>query len=66
MKRFSHNSGFTLIELVIVLVISAILATIAMRSVLFISETAKEEETKQELKQLEFAIVGKFLNKRQY
>ncbi|MCH8027529.1 MAG: type II secretion system protein [candidate division Zixibacteria bacterium] len=53
-----NKRGFTLIEIVIVLVISAILATVAMRSAFFISETAKEEETKQELEMLQFAIVG--------
>ncbi len=59
MMRIKINTrGFTLIEIVIVLVISAILATVAMRSAFFISETAKEEETKQELEMLQFAIVG--------
>ena len=54
----TDNKGFTLIEVVIAIVIVAILATVAMRSALFISETAKEEETKQELELLQFAIVG--------
>jgi prepilin-type N-terminal cleavage/methylation domain-containing protein len=58
MKYGNDIKGFTLIEVVIVIVIAAILATVAVRSAFFISETAKEEETKQELEQLHFAIIG--------
>lgn len=50
--------GFTLIEVVIVLVVSAILMTVAMRSGKEISDTAKTEQTKQELETIAFAIVG--------
>jgi len=58
-----HNSergerGFTLVEVVLVLIISAILVTVALRSGVSISDAAKVEETKQELEALEFAIVG--------
>ena len=50
-----HNSergerGFTLVEVVLVLIISAILVTVALRSGVSISDAAKVEETKQELK----------------
>jgi len=58
MNRNFEIKGFTLIEVIIVIVIAAILATVAMRSAFFISKTAKEEETKQELEVLQFAIVG--------
>ncbi|PWB69819.1 hypothetical protein C3F09_10020 [candidate division GN15 bacterium] len=52
------SRGFTLVEVVLVLVISAILVTVALRSGLTISDAAKVEETKQEMESLEHAIVG--------
>lgn len=51
-------SGFTLVEVVLVLIISAILVSVALRSGVQISDASKVEETKQELETLEFAIVG--------
>jgi len=51
-------SGLTLVEVVLVVVIAGILATIALRSAGIVSNTAKVEETKQELDALAFAIVG--------
>ena len=57
LKR-SEERGFTLVEVVLVLIISAILVTVALRSGLSISEAAKVEETKQEMEALEYAIVG--------
>jgi len=53
-----REAGFTLVEVVLVLIISAILVTVALRSGVSISDAAKVEETKQEMESLEFAIVG--------
>jgi prepilin-type N-terminal cleavage/methylation domain-containing protein len=53
-----NNRAFTLIEVVVVLVVSAILMTVAMRSGKEISDTAKVEETKQEMETIASAIVG--------
>ena len=57
-SRLVHQRGFTLIEVVIVLVVSAILMTVAMRSGKEISDTAKTEQTRQELETIAFAVVG--------
>lgn len=52
------QNGFTLIEVIIVVVIAGILASVALRSAITLSDTAKVEETKQELKALAIAMVG--------
>jgi prepilin-type N-terminal cleavage/methylation domain-containing protein len=52
------NSGFTLVEVVITIIIAGVLAAVALRSVSQMSDVAKVEETKQELEELEYAIVG--------
>jgi len=57
MKQASQK-GFTLIEIVLVIVISGILATVAFRSATIVTNTAKVEETKQELDALAYAIAG--------
>ncbi|MDF1544887.1 MAG: prepilin-type N-terminal cleavage/methylation domain-containing protein [bacterium] len=54
----NKTSGFTLIEIVIAIVIAGILATVAMRSLKPITETARIEETKREMTRLEYAIIG--------
>jgi prepilin-type N-terminal cleavage/methylation domain-containing protein len=53
-----RQSGFTLIELVAVIVIVAILATIAIQKLAPVAETVKVEETKQEMDLLVAAIIG--------
>ena len=50
--------GFTVVELVIVIVITGILMTVAMRAGVTISRTARVEETRQKLEAVEFAIAG--------
>jgi len=62
MKSLSrHNTvrGFTLIEVVLVVIIAGILATVALRSVALVSDAARTEETKQELDRLAEAMVGR-------
>lgn len=53
-----NHRGYTLIELVVVLVIIGILATVAMKSLTAANETARTEETKQELTRIACAITG--------
>ncbi|HWR82579.1 MAG TPA: hypothetical protein VN285_04700 [Candidatus Deferrimicrobium sp.] len=50
--------GFTLIEIVLLIVVAGILSTVAFRTILTISESAKTEETKQELETLAYAVTG--------
>lgn len=56
--KAQHRTGFTLIEMVIVIVISGILITVALRSLSSIHASAKSEETKQEMESLAMAITG--------
>lgn len=58
MNRLSQNSGWTLIELVIVIVIIGIIAAVATQKMSSSIETAQYEQTKQEMDQLAYAIVG--------
>ena len=57
-SRLSHNHGFTLIEIAIVIVTLAILATAAMLRLQESVQTARYESTKTELDNLARAIVG--------
>ena len=50
--------GFTLVEVILVIIIVGILATVALRSISLVGDTARTEETKQELDELAVAIVG--------
>ncbi|MCK4858603.1 MAG: prepilin-type N-terminal cleavage/methylation domain-containing protein [candidate division Zixibacteria bacterium] len=50
--------GFTLIEIVVVIVIMGIIATVALRSIDKTLETTKTENTKREMEQLTYAIAG--------
>lgn len=57
-KRLLHYGGFTLIELVIVLVLIGVLATIASRNIMSSIDDARMEQTKTEMEQLSRAIAG--------
>jgi prepilin-type N-terminal cleavage/methylation domain-containing protein len=50
--------GFTLIEMVLVMVISGVLLTVAMRAGMAIARTSRMEETKKGMRDIEFAICG--------
>ncbi len=52
------RSGFTLVEVILVIVIVAILATVALRSAAIIGAGARTEEAKRELEALSQGIVG--------
>lgn len=56
--RTANQSGFTLIEVVIVIVILGLLSGIAIRQIGTQVNTAQYEQTKKELDQLALAIVG--------
>lgn len=57
-NRLHRQTGITLIEVVVFIVIAGILASVAIRSVSTISDTARLEETRQEMDQLAFAVAG--------
>ncbi len=57
MSRFSQK-GFTLIELVMVIIIVGVLAGVAMKSMDSAIQTGRIESTKSELEQLATAMVG--------
>jgi prepilin-type N-terminal cleavage/methylation domain-containing protein len=56
--KINKHCGFTLIEVVLVIVISGILVGVALRFGGNITETARVEETKQELDHLAEAVAG--------
>lgn len=58
MVTYNKNRGFTLVEMTIAIVISGILATVALKSMLSMYSGVKVEETKQEMESLAFAIAG--------
>lgn len=56
--RFYRKSGFTLIELVIIIVVLGILAAVAVPKFADVSENSKTVATKKEMKAIRRAIVG--------
>jgi len=59
MIRQFDNNGATLVEVVMVIMIMGILATVAIQSGISVVDTARVEETKQEMDNLAAAIVGR-------
>jgi len=57
-KRFGPTSGYTLIEMILVVIIVGVIATIALNSLKAVNNTARFEETKRELEALAFAMTG--------
>jgi len=58
MARRRSQKGYTLIEMVLVLVIIATIATVGLKSLTAVHQTSRFEETRQELDRLAAAIVG--------
>ena len=58
MNRLQGNSGWTLVELAIVIVIIGIIAAVATQKMSSSIETAQYEQTKQEMDQLAYAMIG--------
>lgn len=58
MKKYTKNVGYSLIELLAVIIIVSIIAGIAMKSLRSANDTAKTERTKDELDQLAYAVAG--------
>jgi prepilin-type N-terminal cleavage/methylation domain-containing protein len=58
-RLISHNCrGYTLIELVLVLVIVGVLASMGLKSLSAVNQTTRIEETRQEMERLTCAIAG--------
>ncbi len=58
MTERRNQHGYTLIELVVVLVIIGILAAVSMKSMTKIDDTVRVERTKRELESIAFAVAG--------
>lgn len=53
-----QRSGFTLIEMIVVIIVTGIVLSVAMKSLVGLGDAAKVEATKQEMQALAFGIVG--------
>ena len=53
-----NNQGYTLIELVLIILLIGVISSVAVRQMTSSVQTAQYEHTKQELDQLAYAIVG--------
>lgn len=58
MSRYKNSSGFTLMEIIVVILIMGIIASVAMRSIDNTLENTKVENTKNEMQQLVYAVAG--------
>jgi prepilin-type N-terminal cleavage/methylation domain-containing protein len=58
MATIRGKNGFTLMEIIVVIVIMGIIATVALRSIGNSLDNAKVENTKHEMQQLSYAIAG--------
>lgn len=57
-RRHPRNAGFTLIELVIVIVVLGVMAAVAIPVIGTILESSKEAATKEEMQRLARAVAG--------
>ena len=57
-RRLSGSAGFTLIEIVIVIIVLGIIAAVAIPRFGDVSENAKAASTKEEMMRLKLAIIG--------
>jgi prepilin-type N-terminal cleavage/methylation domain-containing protein len=58
LSRPRTNTGYSLVELILVIIIIGIITSVAIRSLRTTHDTARVEQTKQELDQLAWAIAG--------
>ncbi|MFQ5498936.1 MAG: type II secretion system protein [Candidatus Zixiibacteriota bacterium] len=58
MYRRDNQQGYSLVELLVVIIIIGVIASVAMRSMNTTHEASRTEQTKAELDQLAFAIAG--------
>ena len=58
MSKRTSQSGYTLIELVLALVIIGVLASVGLKSLGTVNQTSRIEETRQEMERLAHAIAG--------
>lgn len=57
-RRLSGSAGFTLIEIIIVIIVLGIIAAVAIPRFGDVSESAKTAATKEEMMRLKVAIIG--------
>jgi len=58
MPGIRRENGYSLIELIVVVIIMGIMASVAVKSLGRLTDTSRVEETKQELDKLAYAIAG--------
>ncbi|MGH8015699.1 MAG: type II secretion system protein, partial [Candidatus Zixiibacteriota bacterium] len=58
MFGFLKNKGYSIIELLAVIIIVGIITAVALKSLRTVSDTSRAEKTKKELDQLAYAVAG--------
>ena len=59
MPSIGSHDGYSLIELLVVIIILGVIATVAVKSLTGVNDTVRIEETRQELSHLAWAIAGR-------